>query len=167
MPWRFETGRSGKLRDNCLCCFVVIIHLDFVFEAEKRQEFVCFLELNIVRLWRRVVYVRKKVFLKITGAPNDCFLKNICSKKQILTTIEYSMVWGRQKISKWPFHSCTIFEAYLMNSLRFSEVLFFTFQAPKFELYFEEKGSLKFSDSNIWWRGNNKNANLRKDLNCS
>ena len=91
MPSRFETGRSGKLRDNCLCCFVVIIHLDFVFEAEKRQEFVCFLELNIVRLWRRVVYVRKKVFLKITGAPNDCFLKNICSKKQILTTVEYSM----------------------------------------------------------------------------
>ena len=106
MPWRFETDRSRKLRDNCLCCFVVIIHLDFFFEAEKRQEFVCFLELNIVRLWRRAIYVRKKVFLKITGAPNDCFLKNICSKKQILTTIEYSMVWGRQKISKWPSHSC-------------------------------------------------------------
>ena len=86
-----KPDRLRKLRDNFLCCFVVIIHLDFVSEAEKRQEFVCFLELNIVRLWRRAVYVRKKVFLKITGAPNDCFLKNICSKKQILTTVEYSM----------------------------------------------------------------------------
>ena len=36
--------------------------------------------------------------------------------------LEFSFAWGRLKISKWMFHSCTIFEAFLINSLRFSEV---------------------------------------------
>ena len=35
---------------------------------------------------------------------------------------EFSIFWWRLKISIWPFHSCTIFEAYLINSLRFPEV---------------------------------------------
>ena len=35
MPWRFETDRLRKLRDNCLCCFVVIIHLDFFLRLKK------------------------------------------------------------------------------------------------------------------------------------
>ena len=36
--------------------------------------------------------------------------------------LEFSSAWGRLKSSRWPFHSCTIFEAYLINSLRFSKV---------------------------------------------
>ena len=37
-------------------------------------------------------------------------------------------VWRRRlKISGWTFHSCTIFEASLINSLRFSEVWLFIF----------------------------------------
>ena len=37
--------------------------------------------------------------------------------------LELSITWGRLKICTWwQFHSCTIFEAYLINSLRFSEV---------------------------------------------
>ena len=36
--------------------------------------------------------------------------------------LEFSIAWGRLKISKWSFHSCTIFEAYSINSVRFSEV---------------------------------------------
>ena len=35
---------------------------------------------------------------------------------------EFSIFWWRLKVSIWPFHSCTIFEAYLINSLRFPEV---------------------------------------------
>ena len=35
---------------------------------------------------------------------------------------EFSVSWWRLKISRWPFHSCTIFEAYLINSLRFPDV---------------------------------------------
>ena len=49
-----------------------------------------------------------------SGAPNDCFLWNICSQKQ--NCLEFSIAWGRLKISRWPFHSCTIFEAYLIKS---------------------------------------------------
>ena len=36
--------------------------------------------------------------------------------------LKFSITWGRLKISRWLLHSCTIFEAFLTNSLRFSEV---------------------------------------------
>ena len=42
-----------------------------------------------------------------SGAPNDCFLWNICSEKQ--NCLEFSIAWGRQKISWQSFHSCTQF----------------------------------------------------------
>ena len=35
--------------------------------------------------------------------------------------LEFSIAWGPLQISRWPFHSCAIFESYLINSLRFSE----------------------------------------------
>ena len=35
--------------------------------------------------------------------------------------LKFSITWGRLKISRWPFHSWTIFKAYLINSLRFSK----------------------------------------------
>ena len=39
--------------------------------------------------------------------------------------LEFSISWGQLKISRWPFHSHTIFEACVINSVRFSEVWFF------------------------------------------
>ena len=36
--------------------------------------------------------------------------------------LEFSMTWGGLKNSRSAFHSFTIFETYLINSLRFSEV---------------------------------------------
>ena len=39
--------------------------------------------------------------------------------------LEFSIAWGRLKIFRWLFHSCTIFEACLINSLRF-----FAFYSP-------------------------------------
>ena len=39
--------------------------------------------------------------------------------------LEFSIAWGRLQISRWPFHLCTIFETYLINSLRFSEAYSF------------------------------------------
>ena len=53
-------------------------------------------------------------------APNDCFLEIICAEKQMLPRIFYCL--RTVKISRWLLHSCTIFEAYLIISLRFSEV---------------------------------------------
>ena len=35
--------------------------------------------------------------------------------------LEFSIAWIGPEISRWAFHSGTIFEAYLKNSLRFSE----------------------------------------------
>ena len=51
---------------------------------------------------------------------------------------------------KYDVHSVTIFEAYLKNSLQFSEVIFSHF-GPHFWLIFVEKGNLLFLDSKIWW----------------
>ena len=54
-----------------------------------------------------------------SGAPKDCFLWNTCSEKQKL--LEFSIAWGRLEISRRPFYSCTIFEAYLIKSQRLSQ----------------------------------------------
>ena len=35
--------------------------------------------------------------------------------------LKFSIDWGQLQIFRWPFHSCTVFETYLINSLRFSE----------------------------------------------
>ena len=37
-------------------------------------------------------------------------------------SLEFSIAWGRLKICRWSFRSCTTFDAYLINSPRFSEV---------------------------------------------
>ena len=52
--------------------------------------------------------------------------------------LEFSTAWERLRNSRWPFHSCTIFEAYLINSLRFSDVWFFIFHSPR-KGYFSQK----------------------------
>ena len=78
---------------------------------------------------------------------------------------EFSISWWRLKISKWPFHSCTIFEAYVINSLRFPEVqvLHCTSQV---RLFFVEKRKPKiFGFKNITKRGI-RNNNIHNTLNC-
>ena len=52
--------------------------------------------------------------------------------------LEIFVTWGRVKISRWPYDSCTIFEAYLINSLRFSDVYFLHFTS-QVRLFFVEK----------------------------
>ena len=49
--------------------------------------------------------------------------------------LEFSVGLGRLKISRCPFHSCTIFEACLINLLRFSELYFFTFHSPCWAIF--------------------------------
>ena len=64
----------------------------------------------------------------------------------------------------------TIFEAYVINSLRFSEVHFSHF-TPQVRLLFVEKGSLKFSESkNAMQKGTEKlslSENFELLLKCS
>ena len=52
--------------------------------------------------------------------------------------LEIFVTWERLKISRWPYHSCAIFEAYLINSLRFSDVYFSHFTS-QVRLFFVEK----------------------------
>ena len=59
--------------------------------------------------------------------PTTVFCNLPVSVRRSKYCLELSITWGRLKISIWPFHSCTIFEAYLINSLWFSEVKFFTY----------------------------------------
>ena len=81
------------------------------------------------------------------GHPTTVFCKiSVRRSKYCLA----SFAWGRLKISRWTFHLCTAFEAYLINSLRFSKVWFFIFYWPVYTT-FCRKGNLKFSDSKMWW----------------
>ena len=54
------------------------------------------------------------------GHPTTVFCKISVLKSKYY--LEFSITWGWLEISRWLFHSCTIFKAYLINSLRFSEV---------------------------------------------
>ena len=54
------------------------------------------------------------------GHPTTVFCKISVRGRE--NCLEFSIAWGRLKISRWLFHSCTIFEAYLINFLRLSKV---------------------------------------------
>ena len=51
--------------------------------------------------------------------PTTVFFK--ISVRRSKYCLEFLITWRRLKISRWPFHSCKIFEVYLINSLRFYE----------------------------------------------
>ena len=55
------------------------------------------------------------------GHPKTVFCK-ISVRRSIKYCLEFYIAWGRLNIFRWPFRSCTIFEAYLINPLRFSKV---------------------------------------------
>ena len=62
------------------------------------------------------------------GHPTTVFCE--ISVRRSKNCLQFAIAWGRLKISRWTFHSCTIFEAYLINSLPFFEVKFFSFYSP-------------------------------------
>ena len=64
---------------------------------------------------------RKKYMLLKNGHPTTVFCKlSVRGSKYCLG--EFSITWGGLIISRWPFHSGTILEAYQINPLRFSEL---------------------------------------------
>ena len=64
--------------------------------------------------------------------------------------LEFSIIWGGLKLSRRPLQSWTIFEAQLINSLRFSVSSFCKFNFSHFttqvRLFFVEKRKPNFSD---------------------
>ena len=56
----------------------------------------------------------KLVFIQ--GHPKTVFSE--ISVRRGKNCLEFSIAWGRLKISRWLFHSCTIFKVYLIKSLR-------------------------------------------------
>ena len=55
----------------------------------------------------------------VQGHPKTLFCK--ISHRKSRCRLDLSFTWGRVKISRWPFPSCTIFEVHVINSLRFSK----------------------------------------------
>ena len=53
-----------------------------------------------------------------TGHPTTVFFK--ISDRRSKYCLEFSITWGRLKTSRWPFQSCTIFEAHLIKFLKFN-----------------------------------------------
>ena len=53
----------------------------------------------------------------VQGHPTTVFCE--ISVRRSKNCLEFSIAWGKLKISRWPFHSRTILEAYLINSYDF------------------------------------------------
>ena len=68
----------------------------------------------------RQVVPQKNIRELRQGHPTTVFCK--ISVRRSKNYLQFSITWGRLKLSRWPFHSCTVFVAYLINSLRFSKV---------------------------------------------
>ena len=80
---------------------------------------------------------------------------------------EFFIPWGGLNIFRWPFHSFTIFEAYICGifpTIFWSLILHIS--TPKLGYFSYKKGNLKFSDSKMWWREESKNSHFRNTLNC-
>ena len=61
------------------------------------------------------------LLVHLPGARNDRFRENICSGKQILPRVFYNLRTSKQFLDDFSIH-IQFSEAYLINSLRFSEV---------------------------------------------
>ena len=66
------------------------------------------------------------------------FSENICSNKQTLPRIFFCLRTAKNFQMNVPF-TCTIFEAYLINSLRFSEGCFFIFYYPGHTIFLRKR----------------------------
>ena len=91
------------------------------------------------------------------GHPATVFCE--ISVRRSKNCLEFSIAWGRLKISRWPFHSRTIFEAYLINAYDFLKFDFSHF-TPQISLFFVEKGHLKVSQSKMRCREESEKLSL-------
>ena len=97
-------------------------------------------------------------------ASNECFLK--ISVRRSKYCLEFSIAWGRLKISRWAFHLWTTFEDYLINSLWFSDIQFFTFHSPGLAIFMEERKAKIFGFKNVMKNRRNQKTSRCKTLNC-
>ena len=102
------------------------------------------------------VYFTQLETFHTQGQPKTVFCK--ISVRRAKYRLEFSVTWGKLKISRWTFHSCTIslrFSIFSKKSFeKYERVIFFSNLTPHIRLFFVQnrKPSLKFSDSKMWWR---------------
>ena len=113
------------------------------------QENVRCLYLSRLTLWKIYeLLVETKEGACCRGTQQQFSVKFLFGEAKIAQVFLWA--WGRLKIFFWPFHSRTIFEAYLIDFLRFSEVQCFTFHSLG-KLIFRRKRKSKISDSKMQW----------------
>ena len=78
--------------------------------------------------------------------------------------LEFSIAWERFKNSRWLFHSCAIFEAYVIISQRFSEFWFLTFHCPGKAIFRVKRKPDIFECKNVMETGIRKNSPFRNTL---
>ena len=83
------------------------------------------------------------------------------SVRRCKNCLEFSIAWGRLKIFTWQFHSCTIFEAYLIKSLCDSPKTVFWW----FHLFFRSGFvcSVLFSRLNSQWAKKKKHVFVERN----
>ena len=104
----------------------------------------------IIWLWRSKTWAAWSKKPRISqGHPTTVFCK-ICVRRSKYY-LEFSITWGRLKSSRWPYHLCRIFEAYLITEIPF-EFLSLTshISLPRLGYFSWRSSNLTFSDSKIW-----------------
>ena len=96
---------------------------------------------SIVFLWQRACCKEMNeknsvLYTNIRGTQGLFSVKYLFREKEIC--LECSITWGRLKISRWLFHSCKIFEAYLKIPYDFQKFNFSNF-TPQVWLFLVEK----------------------------
>ena len=82
------------------------------------------------------------------------------------TTVFCKISWERLRISRWPFHSCTIFEDYLIKSLPYLLILIFRISLPRLSYFSQKKETWNFRTWKCNGKRNQKDSHFRRTLNC-
>ena len=101
----------------------------------------------------------------IQGHPTSVFCK--ISVRRSRYCLEFSIIWGRLKTSRWSFHLCKIFDAYLTNSLRIFWSIIFPILLPRLGYFSYKKGNLNFRIRECDGERKRKNSHFRNTLNCA
>ena len=115
----FISDKMGEnARNNAKC----------LSEAYQNAKFgiLCDLVWLFIWPWRSKTWAAWSKKARISqGHPTTVFCK-ICVRRSKYY-LEFSITWGRLKSSRWPFHLCRIFKAYLITEIPF-EFWSLTFQ---------------------------------------
>ena len=142
----------------CTFCIYLWSFLKLMFYTVEVEPYL-FLNNSFVHVQSHII----NVYTVVGGTQRLYSVKLSVQKSKYC--LRFSITWGLLKISRWPFHSCTVFEAYLINSLWISDVQFSHFTS-QVRLFVIEKRKPKIFGLKNRGERNQKMSHFRNTSNC-